>query len=344
MIRNVRPQGERVRNYIIAHVDRYPADIARRTAQEFGISRQAVNKHLQHLVNERALTATGTTRDRRYALRVRHSEEKVYTLANRRTEDDVWREDIASVIGELPKNVLDIWQYGFTEMYNNVLDHADARHAVVNLARTATRTEMRIYDDGVGIFTKIRKELNLEDERHAVLELAKGKLTTDPRNHSGEGIFFTSRVFDRFAILSGTTYFSHDFDEADWILEQPEASQGTHVLMQLNNHTSRTTRKVFAKFTSGDEGLFDKTVVPVRLAQYGDELLVSRSQAKRLLARVDRFRTVILDFAEVRGIGQAFADEIFRVFRTGNTRIELVSINANPEVRVMIQRAMASPS
>jgi len=55
--------------------------------------------------------------------------------------------------------------------------------------------------------------------------------------------------------------------------------------------------------------------VPVKLAQYGNDKLVSRSQAKRLLARVELFKVVMLDFTNVPTIGQAFADEIFRVFR-----------------------------
>ena len=59
-----------------------------------------------------------------------------------------------------------------------------------------------IKDDGIGIFTKIQQDFNLSDKRHSILELAKGKLTSDPLRHSGEGIFFTSRMFDRFVILS----------------------------------------------------------------------------------------------------------------------------------------------
>ena len=53
-----------------------------------------------------------------------------------------------------------------------------------------------IDDDGEGIFKKIKNALNLLDEKQAVLELAKGKLTTDPSRHTGEGIFFTSRAFN----------------------------------------------------------------------------------------------------------------------------------------------------
>jgi hypothetical protein len=130
-----------------------------------------------------------------------------------------------------------------------------------------------------------------------------------------KGIFFTSRVFEAFDILSGGVYFSHKLGDAeDWILERARPQSGTLVWMELNNHTSRTLKKVFDQFTSDDALGFTKTVIPVRLAQYGEDKLVSRSQAKRLLARVERFKTVIFDFTEVESIGQAFADEVFRVF------------------------------
>ena len=92
--------------------------------------------------------------------------------------------------------------------------------------------------------------------------------------------------------------------------------------------------------TSDDDYGFTKTIVPVNLIRYGDELLVSRSQAKRLLTRIERFKTVILDFDGVRSIGQAFADEIFRVFTLKNKNITVVHINANKDVEQMITHAI----
>jgi anti-sigma regulatory factor (Ser/Thr protein kinase) len=243
----------------------------------------------------------------------------------------------------MPENVLDVWHYGFTEMFNNAIDHSGGTLIGIRLRKTATNTELVLYDDGIGIFEKIQTELNLLDERHAILELSKGKLTTDPANHTGEGIFFTSRMFDDFDILSGGVYFSHKFGEKeDWILERDKFSSGTAVWMKLNNHTARTTKKVFDQFTSDDDIGFTKTVVPVRLAQYGDDKLVSRSQAKRLLARVDRFKTVIFDFQSVDSIGQAFADEVFRVFALKHPEIELLTIKTNSAVKRMIRRARGS--
>jgi STAS-like domain of unknown function (DUF4325) len=258
----------------------------------------------------------------------------------------VWSKDVSLVLGEQPRNVLDIWHYGFTEMLNNAKDHSQGSFIHVDIAKTAISTRMTIMDDGVGIFKKIQAALNLIDERHAVLELAKGKFTTDPAHHSGEGIFFTSRMFDYFRILSGDVFFSHNFGEIeDWIMEgdQKTDGRGTWVAMELCNHTSRTVEKVFDPFApgEGDYG-FTKTVVPVRLAQLGNDKLVSRSQAKRLLARIELFKTVLFDFTGVETIGQAFADEVFRVFPQDHPNVELFPINYNSEVHRMIARVLST--
>ena len=202
---------------------------------------------------------------------------------------------------------------------------------------------MMIVDNGVGIFRKLQSALGLLDERHAIFELSKGKLTTDPQRHTGEGLFFTSRMFDAFDILSGSVFFTHAFgQEADWLLERPTTLDGTAIFMRLSSHTSRTMRRIFDEFSSDpDEPAFSRTVVPVQLAQYNDQL-ISRSQAERVLARVELFRTVVLDFTNVATIGQAFSDEVFRIFPREHPHVELVPINATSEVKRMIARAQAT--
>jgi anti-sigma regulatory factor (Ser/Thr protein kinase) len=337
----VRARGEEVRRFIIANVEKHPKDISRVVSVKFGISRQAVNLHLRRLVAEGALDARGATNTRRYALAPLSVWNGRYLLAERPTEDRVWYRDIAPRLGSVPQNVSDIWLYGFTEMFNNALEHSEGTAITVDLTKTAASTELTISDDGVGIFRKIQAALDLEDARHSVLELAKGKFTTDPAHHSGEGIFFSSRMFDEFAILSGEVFFAHELPEVeDWVLERERSISGTLVAMTLSSHTSRTTKKVFDRFTTGDDDYgFTKTVVPVALTRYGDDNLVSRSQARRLLARVDRFRTVVLDFKDVEAVGQAFADEVFRVFPGLHPEVEVLAINARSAVKRMISRA-----
>jgi hypothetical protein len=50
---------------------------------------------------------------------------------------------------------------------------------------------------------------------------------------------------------------------------------------------------------------------------------------------------VVIDFTCVANIGQAFADEIFRVYPTVHPGTEIVANSANTEVAAMIQRAKA---
>ena len=171
----------------------------------------------------------------------------------------------------------------------------------------------------------------------AILELSKGKLTTDPDRHTGQGIFFTSRMLDEFSILSRGAYFSHEATQpADWILPDDDPDTSTMVTMELDNNTERTLKDVFDQYSSGDNYDFSKTVVPLRLAKFGEEKLISRSQAKRALARVERFKSVVFDFAGVEMIGHAFADEIFRVWAKAHGDVVCTVIDANPAVRKTI--------
>lgn len=336
----IRARGGDIRRYILDNVEKSPAEISRVTAEKFGITRQAVNKHLQRLTTEKVLTESGKTRNKTYKLCPLVEWRHTYQIVPGLAEDVVWTNDIKIVLGPLPDNVLNIWHHGFTEMFNNAIDHSEGTEIFVHIRKTATDTEMLLSDNGIGIFKKIQTALGLLDERHAVLELHKGKLTTDPKNHTGEGIFFTSRMFDAFDILSGGVFFSHEFgDPRDWILERDTAHGETTVWMKIHNHTARTTRKIFDQFSVGDDYGFNKTVVPVKLAKYGNDQLISRSQAKRVLARIELFKTVLFDFTGVDTIGQAFADEIFRVFALAHPQIELHAVHANSQVKRMIERA-----
>ena len=69
---------------------------------------------------------------------------------------------------------------------------------------------------------------------------------------------------------------------------------------------------------------------------------MSRSQAKRILARVDRFKEVILDFEGVTHIGQGFADEIFRVFVKAHPDVRILHDHCTPDVEKMIKHVSSS--
>ena len=329
-------RSKTVRDFILYNVGDHPGNITSLTAEKFGFSHQAAYKHVKTLVDAGQLTACGTTRDRLYSLKSVVTAKAEFPITPKLEEDVVWRREVSRKLSEsIPENIRNICHFGFTEMLNNVIDHSEGKKAEVDVIRTPVSIRLYVKDDGVGIFRKIQTSLNLEDERHAILELSKGKLTTDPQHHTGEGIFFTSRAFDRFRIVSGHLYFSHSTESGDWLLTRDEEKEvgGTTVIMEIDLNSKRQLRHVFDSFAPPDDFGFSKTVVPVMLAQYGEDNLVSRSQAKRLLARFDRFKEVILDFKGVNSIGQAFADEVFRVFPDQHPAIRLIPINMNKQVR-----------
>lgn len=336
----IRARGEDIREFILEHVEKTPGGITTLAAKHFSITRQAAHRHVRNLISEGALQATGKTRNLTYKLCPLFEWRHTYKLEPGLAEDLAWTKDVEPLVGSFPENVLHIWHYCFTEMFNNALDHSGGTELIFKITKTAGNTQMLLMDNGVGIFKKIQDALRLADERHAILELSKGKLTTSPENHTGQGIFFTSRLLDSFDILSGGVCYSHVLGaEQDWILGGPQPGSGTAIFMKLNNHTGRTCKRIFDQYSDKEDLGFIKTIVPVKLAQYGNDRLISRSQAKRVLARVELFKVVLFNFEGVPTIGQGFADEIFRVFANAHAEMQLTPINANSEVKRMIASA-----
>jgi anti-sigma regulatory factor (Ser/Thr protein kinase) len=339
-----RNSGPQVRDFLIDAIASGRKDVVAAAVHHFGISRQAVNDHLRSLVRQGIVNASGQTRARVYTLTRLVDQKFVFTLQPGLAEDRAWRECLGSPLSGLPANVLTICYHGFTEMFNNAVVHSEGKSVSVGLTLTAAWVGISVLDDGVGIFRKIKNAFNLADDREAILELSKGKVTTDPERHTGEGIFFTSRMFDEFSLRSGLLYFRHTEPSDDWLIDAgADEAVGTLVHMTISTRSGRTAKEVFNRYAAeADNYGFAKTHVPLTLFRIGTENLVSRSQAKRVLTRFDRFREVMLDFHGVDTIGQAFADEIFRVFRNQNPQIRIVWMNANVDVEKRILAAMTA--
>lgn len=314
-------------------------------AKRFKISRTAASKYLKRLERDGLVSAEGLTASRRYKLRKLLERKFLIPVTPDLEEHQVWMNQILPLLKNLPRNVEQICHYGFTEMLNNVIDHSGADSSFVTLAQTATSVTITVLDKGIGIFEKIKRDFNLDDSREALIELSKGKLTSDRARHSGEGIFFTSRMFNSFSIVSGDlTYLRSLRLEGDWLVETrvgETPTQGTFVSMVIELDANWTSKEIFEKYQN-DDFAFAKTHVPISLARYGNENLVSRSQAKRVLARFDKFEEVLLDFEGIEEIGQAFADEIFRVFATAHPNTKVIAINTSEQIGRMIAHAKAA--
>lgn len=336
-----------IRRFLLSSIKAGNSRFLHDAMETFTLTRQAIHNHLTALVKMGYLVATGNTRARRYILGPVRSHYGIFPLKGLR-ESDVYYRDFGFMFNDLPRELENICHYGFTEILNNAIDHSCGTIATIDVERTAELISIRISDDGEGIFNHIARIMNLSDPRESLLELSKGKLTTDPDNHTGQGIFFASRAFDYFLIFSGDLIFSHNDgerkDTQDFLFHNDKVHKGTMVIMETAIDSDKNLKSVFDDFTgTEDEDFsFNKTVVPVKLVLYEGERLVSRSQAKRILNRIERFKTVLLDFKDVDFIGQAFADEVFRVFARKNPQIELTPIHLTKSVEQAIQAARNS--
>ena len=341
--RSIKNQGQEIRSFILANIPAHPKDIVAITANEYDVSRTTVHRHLMRLFRDQEIVKTGDTRRATYYLKESRDKKFSFKINSGINEDEILTRYLADTFSGLDKNVLDILEYGFTEIFNNALEHSLGKDVEVTVLWQRDSIELKVFDDGYGIFNKIRDAMDLAEVRESILHLTKGKLTTDPENHSGEGVFFTSRAFDLFVISSyGMTYMRNNL-ENDWFLESRKTAQkkGTWISMTINRRSPRLLRDLFKKHSTDPETpAFDKSHVLVGLSQLGDERYISRSQAKRILLGLDKFRSVVIDFKNVTTVGQAFVDEVFRVFPSHHPEITIEYENASEDIEFMIQRSL----
>lgn len=318
--------------------------------KKFKVSRQAIHRHLLALLREGSIIRQGSSRrtafyifnspKARAAAKSGHFTKRI--RATGASEDRVFEELRLQqgLLAGLSRNALDNLQYSFTEMLNNAIEHSGSTFIEIEVLFSRGVCSFIVRDTGVGIFTNIMKKLGLAKESEAIEDLLKGKQTTMPDRHSGEGIFFTSKIADRFVVESHAKRLVVDNRLGDVFLDDIRLLKGTRVTCEIDEGSRRRLADIFSQYTS-EEFKFDRTRVTVKLFESG-ESYVSRSQAKRLLHSLERFREVVLDFSGVASVGQAFADEIFRVFFAEYPEIRIEAVNMDENVEFMVRRALAA--
>lgn len=319
-------------------------------AARLGMSRQAVHKHLSAMIRSGDIIRLGSgKRNASYLLntaaargkflgkkRVFNKRVRVAGLAEDRLLSEVEAQPV--LFSGLSAAALAIIRYAFTEMVNNAVDHSGAKRIEIRVSVDRAQVSFRVADAGVGVFENIRAKKGLADEMEAIQDLLKGKTTTAPEAHSGEGIFFTSKAVDRFVLESHRKRLTVDNVGEDVFVENCRFRKGTRVDICVSTQSRRDLSEIFHGYT-GEKFQFDKSRIAVKLFA-SENAYLSRSQAKRLLHSMASFKRIELDFAGVPTVGQAFADEVFRVFKKAHPEIEITAINCNENVEFMIQRSL----
>jgi len=324
-------------------------------AKKYSISRQHAASLLRNWVNSGKLQKIGSTRNSFYITQeaIQNNPKAIPNFFRKRFVNKNLEEHkaVAEIENSLPglivlkkknENVHSIFYYAFSEMFNNAIEHSRSKHIDVAVTLDNNRLFFVINDYGIGAYRNVMKKRKLKSELEAIQDILKGKTTTAPRAHSGEGIFFTSKVADTLILDSFGYQLIFDNIKNDIFLSKPDGiKKGTKVTFSIDINSKRRLNDIFRKYTGGIKGDdaygFNKTEVKIKLYTIGG-IHVSRSQARRVLSGLEKFKSVILDFDKVPMVGQAFADEIFRVFKNSHPEIKIKPINMCEAVKFMIDR------
>jgi len=317
---------------------------AKELVQRLGISRQAVHVHLRSLIQQGLVDKLGATRGATYCLH-QSKAKGGFSLGRKFSlrkleEDQVYAQFVRELrLGQqLSSSVERIVGYAFTEMLNNAIDHSKAQDCQIRFILEPYWAKFQIRDKGIGVFYSIASKFGLADENEAIGELVKGKTTTMAERHSGEGVFFTSKAADWLCLRSHHLSLEFDSLRDDVFVHRSHFLKGTLVTFRLRRGSRKQLASVFEKYSPQEfDRRFERTKVQVDLFV---QQVVSRSQAKRLVCNLDKFREVVFDLKGVKSMGQAFADELFRVFAGRHPEIQISWVNAHPTVETMIRHVI----
>lgn len=325
--------AEQIRGWI----DRRGEVANRDVVRGLGVSAATAHRLLRALVTAGAVELRGRGPAARYRfprIQRRHALSGL-------EEDRVWQDLAARISRVRPLGGEEVrsLQYAATEVINNAVEHS--RGGLVKVAvefGSGGTTLLTVTDDGVGVFRRICHDFGFSSPPEVIVQLEKGKLTSDPSRHSGEGLFFSSKSVSRFRLESQGAAWIVDNLVGDSGIGASGTRKGTRVALEVVRGRTPRLTEVFRRYADSGTAQFAKTRATVKLSAHG-KTLVSRSEAKRLVAGLERFRHVTVDFSGVEVVGQGFCDEVFRVFARGHPEIVLEPVGMNEAVVFMVERA-----
>ena len=325
-----------IQHYILEKISQNTTSLSKKVSETFDVNQSTIHSYITDLLEKNIITKV---KRGEYKL-VTNSYKYILSRKNGDLDSDLYalEECLSRHISGFPQNVQGIWDYVFSEMVNNVMDHSAAETATIHVIQDYINTTVILSDNGVGIFKKLKDYFGFPSIDETICELFKGKLTTDSMNHSGEGIFFSSKLMDSFYIISsGKIFTNNKYDDSKILDIASENNVGTTVVMKLSNFSLKEAKDIFDLYANPDGG-FTKTRIPLK--NIFEASPVSRSQAKRVCNNLDKFKEVIIDFDEITWMGQGFAHQLFVVFTNQHPETKIIPINMNEDVQKMYNHAI----
>ena len=118
--------SSQIKKFILDNLTNHQRDIIQAAIRRFGVSRQAVLKHMHSLIDEKQVIAYGKTRDRFYELRPQVNYNKTIQVNNSFSPQLIINNDILPHLSTLPHNIIEIIQFSMSALFSNILDHSNA--------------------------------------------------------------------------------------------------------------------------------------------------------------------------------------------------------------------------
>lgn len=222
-------QRKSINQYILLKIDEKCDGLSKYVSEAFKISTSTVHNYLKKLIEDGIIVKDGKDK---YSLKTERSFFSVSNSAAKKpTEESVFRNTLMPKITDLPSNVKAIWEYSFTEMVNNAIEHSESDNIWILIEKNALNTSVYIMDDGIGVFRKIQEHFDYDSLDDAVIELSIPELLVNIATRglaypkSKDGAVLLSKEF----IISSLIFSHTKVDDTENLTENNSSSPSLEI-------------------------------------------------------------------------------------------------------------------
>ena len=115
-----------IKQFILENLTRHQKDIIKAAIRKFGLSRQAILKHMNTLISDDQVVAHGKTRDRFYELKPQVNYSNSIDTTEGFDPKSILNTQIFPHLKSLSQNVRELCEFSLSALFYNIHDHAAA--------------------------------------------------------------------------------------------------------------------------------------------------------------------------------------------------------------------------
>ncbi|MBI87343.1 MAG: hypothetical protein CMG63_04600 [Candidatus Marinimicrobia bacterium] len=330
--------SNKIKKFILDNLSNHQKDIIQTAISKFGVSRQAVHKHMKSLINDNKVLAHGVTRGRYYELVPTVNFSKSFNIDQFSSDLEIIKKHIIPNFKSLSKNIYEILEFSASVLISNVIEHSGATKIYCKIYINHDNAHFVVSDNGVGVFGKIAQKLKLNDVKLATLELAKGRLANDPEDLACAELNAVVRSFDEAKIESSKIALSYRSNDQKWKINNSVQKYGSRIHLIINPLSKKTcSETLFQVFNNENKHVR----IPLNLLQISNvRVMNSSNYVLNALRNVKGYKKVEFDFQNINLIGPTFANALIINTLKDNHSAEINWINSNETIDLLMARAV----